>query len=82
MPPNLGGGLIPLMILDGSLLADAPRYVPTGRWDDWCEAGTRRGHYNRCRLQAGGMTGARTTTDVDYGPKYDLIVSGYIMLCH
>ena len=48
----------------------------TGRWDDWCEAGTRRGHYNWCGLQAGGMaggkTGARpaqgaaTTTDVDY----------------
>ena len=63
---QLGSGLIPLMILDGSSLADAPRYVPAGWWDDWCEAGTRRGHYNWGGLQAGGMAGARTTTDVDY----------------
>ena len=32
----------------------------TGRWDDWCEAGTRRGHYNWCGLQAGGMAGGKT----------------------
>ena len=25
---------------------DARTSVPTGLWDDWCEAGTRHGHYN------------------------------------
>ncbi|MDD7336701.1 MAG: hypothetical protein PUG75_09425, partial [Prevotella sp.] len=35
-----------LVLLGCSLLADARTYVPTDWCEGWCEAGTRRGHYN------------------------------------
>ena len=43
-----------------NLLADARTSVPTGLWDDWCEAGTRRGHYSGYSLLADARTSVPT----------------------
>ena len=48
--------------IDCSSLADARTYVPTGLLDDWCEAGTRRGHYDWRWFGARPAQGTATTT--------------------
>ena len=49
-----------LVLLGCSLLADARTYVPTDWCEGWCEAGTRRGHYNGCGFGAEVGADART----------------------
>ena len=47
-----------------------PYHVPTGFWDDWCEAGTRRGHYNWRWFGVRPAQGTATTTDATIRMMY------------